>query len=359
VGHRKEAREKPVKSPSLGAPLCMPLRRCVHVDTASDPLFTQVPSAATYPWMAFLLADGFFACGGSMIASNVLMTAAHCVETTPAASWKVVTFRTDRLTAAGIVQPVLKIHKHPNFHDENMWNDVALFFLGSPEANDGLHQPAFVELNRDDAVPTSGESLKAIGFGSTASGGSASFRMLEVNLPYIPTAQCTTTNWGSGQYGSSVNYAAALCAGEPGKDTCQGDSGGPLLVQRSGTWMVVGITSWGAGCSVFPGVYARVSTVASWIDSIIALEAGAATTVTTTSTATTVSISLVTSVQTVTSASPYPVLTTSTQTIRTTSWKKTKTVRTTSWKKTRTKTRTVFFCKKNRGKVLALSPESP
>lgn len=58
-----------------------------------------------------------------------------------------------------------------------------------------------------------------------------------------------------------------LCAGytSGGKDACQGDSGGPLV---SGSTQV-GIVSWGRGCAAanYPGVYASVASLRSWIQS--------------------------------------------------------------------------------------------
>jgi secreted trypsin-like serine protease len=77
---------------------------------------------------------------------------------------------------------------------------------------------------------------------------------MEVDLPMLSAAQCKA------KY-SGVNTAMQLCAGEEGedKDTCQGDSGGPLVAQASnGKWYVVGVTSYGYGCSD-GGVYTRVS----------------------------------------------------------------------------------------------------
>lgn len=66
-----------------------------------------------------------------------------------------------------------------------------------------------------------------------------------------------------------------MCAGviSGGRDTCQGDSGGPLFVRDSGgTYRQVGITSFGFGCAraATPGVYTRVASFTSWIESTIA-----------------------------------------------------------------------------------------
>ena len=63
-----------------------------------------------------------------------------------------------------------------------------------------------------------------------------------------------------------------ICAGYPGvggKDSCQGDSGGPYVCNDDGNAVIAGVVSWGIDCADpnYPGVYARVTTVLSWIQS--------------------------------------------------------------------------------------------
>lgn len=75
-----------------------------------------------------------------------------------------------------------------------------------------------------------------------------------------------------------------ICAGyerhaNNGKKPCRGDSGGPLrcLLPKNGTsegtLKLVGVVSWGYKCEGYvlnlgPGVYARVTSVRKWIESV-------------------------------------------------------------------------------------------
>ncbi|XP_023603737.1 mastin-like [Myotis lucifugus] len=68
------------------------------------------------------------------------------------------------------------------------------------------------------------------------------------------------------QYGNLIRDEM-LCAGTWGRGTCQGDSGGPLVCKWRGTWVQVGVMSWGPEyCFAnFPTVYARVTSFLPWI----------------------------------------------------------------------------------------------
>lgn len=64
-----------------------------------------------------------------------------------------------------------------------------------------------------------------------------------------------------------------ICAGykKGGKSPCYGDSGGPFVVKfQNDAPKLIGIVSWGMLCAMpkYPGVFARVSSVRPWIQSI-------------------------------------------------------------------------------------------
>ncbi|XP_036159067.1 mastin-like, partial [Myotis myotis] len=83
----------------------------------------------------------------------------------------------------------------------------------------------------------------------------------EVEVPIVADEICRQ------QYGNVIQDDM-LCAGSRGRDSCQGDSGGPLVCKLRGTWVQVGVVSWGPKdycLPNFPGVYARVTSFLPWI----------------------------------------------------------------------------------------------
>ena len=212
-----------------------------------------IPPATQWPWMAYVNVAGF-ACGGALIASDVVLTAAHCVtgqgRRTPVfASGRanVVIGRRDLFENGGEVHRVRRIVKHPRYRNPYKHYDVALLHLRAPASP----TPALLA-----SPQTWADAATAMGWGLQAERGRPSRQLLAVELPLVDDLSCGTV-WGAA-YSSSL----MVCAGGGGRDTCQGDSGGPLMVPGGPRgWLLVGVTSFGRGCARrgVPGVYAWAS----------------------------------------------------------------------------------------------------
>jgi len=221
-----------------------------------------------YPWMVAVLeagiTDTFFAqiCGGTLIASRWVMTAAHCLASSTSLTSIRPADRFDVLIGEprlGGTSPsriaVRSVHIHPDYLTY-LYPDIALL---------ELEESVFVEPLRME--PASGthdnpENIATVaGWGWQSETGPSSDRLLEADIPITSHSVCRRAYARS----ETIVRSAMVCAGLPegGVDACAGDSGGPLFVKDETDlvpWLV-GIVSFGAGCARpnTPGVYTRVS----------------------------------------------------------------------------------------------------
>lgn len=85
-------------------------------------------------------------------------------------------------------------------------------------------------------------------------------------VPIISRRSCSEDKvYGGGRLSHGMFCAGHLGGG--GADACQGDSGGPAVADVGGRKTLLGITSWGYGCSRpwKPGVYTKVAKYVEWI----------------------------------------------------------------------------------------------
>ena len=83
--------------------------------------------------------------------------------------------------------------------------------------------------------------------------------LLYANVVGMSNAAC------SFDYPGDITDAMICCDSPFFRDACQGDSGGPLVFNNGGSFELVGLVSWGAGCATNPGVYTRVTLFLGWI----------------------------------------------------------------------------------------------
>ncbi|SPP82424.1 phenoloxidase-activating factor 2-like [Drosophila guanche] len=240
----------------------------------------NVAQVGEFPWMVALLlkADSTYLGAGTLIRSDVVLTAAHVVANLQAGQlivrageWD---FKIETELNRHVNVDVRLIERHSDFQVTTGANNLALLFLTTPLKTQPHICPA--------CLPTANKIFDhtrclVSGWGKMTFESNSYMHILKkVEVPVVDNALCQQQLRRSILGSSFVLNPSFLCAGgEQDKDACTGDGGAALvcpLANDRGRYEQAGIVNWGVGCGAenIPAIYTNVALFRQWIDNKIA-----------------------------------------------------------------------------------------
>lgn len=202
---------------------------------------------ADYPWQVALTIDfpnGVQkVCGGSAVAANWVLTAAHCFFLESGASTSAGSARigSSEFARGGVRVRFDEAIPHQRYDPSTFANDIALL-----KVDVDLSDRVIELMSPADQIPR-GQILEVSGWGVLSEESqSISPVLMMAWVPIVSTQDCNAADAYNGEI-----HAGMMCAGysSGGTDACVGDSGGPLVWRDGARPVLVGVVSWAKGCA--------------------------------------------------------------------------------------------------------------
>jgi len=222
-------------------------------------------SPLEFPWQVAYQVNQKDMCGGTLIALDWVLTAAHCIYSAMTATVVVGTKELAKVDATMQFTAADKFIPHEDWDRETFLNDIGLIHLSKPFELSAAVAPVALPPRSAPSLE-GGDLLTVTGYGMDDTDGAAldlRWSLHQVALPVLAQEECVRT------YGAEMVQEGSMClVTEGGHSACDGDSGGPMSREEDGRAVVRGVTSYVAkeGClSGIPSGAIRVREYLDWI----------------------------------------------------------------------------------------------
>ncbi|XP_068829713.1 putative serine protease 47 [Capricornis sumatraensis] len=232
--------------------------------------------AGQWPWQASLRSQGSHICGAVLINSSWLLSAAHCFlkKSKAPENYQVLLGSTQlyQHTPQTREVSVSRIITHPDFEKLHPFgSDIAMLQLRFPVNFTSYVIPACLPVPGMKLPSNSSCWITGWGMLNEETPLLKPFHLQEGKVSLIENKFCNML-YGFAKGKNLSVQEDMLCAGDfsTGKSICQGDSGGPLVCDFIGSWVLMGLASWGFDCRhpIYPSIFTNVAYFTNWIEEI-------------------------------------------------------------------------------------------
>lgn len=241
-----------------------------------------------WPWMVAIYLNKptglSFNCGGTLISSNAVISAAHCINTSTKnyqphevllwlGRYSLIDWSEEGAISSNIQRIV--IHSDYKRQRESYDADIAILIMEKHVTYSEYIRPACLWSETTSIQSIEGLKGTVVGWGKDGTDKVVSNIPKKINLPIVNSITCVQTSESLFKAVSNRTFCAGTLEGD---GPCHGDSGGGLTLYRNNRWILRGIVSAGlsdansGACKLMDYVvFTDVSLFRTWIQSNIDL----------------------------------------------------------------------------------------
>ncbi|KAJ6634036.1 Serine protease 41, partial [Pseudolycoriella hygida] len=209
-------------------------------------------SDGDWPWHSAIFhigtnVDITYKCGGTLIGSSSVLTAAHCVFefNRPIIPERIlVELGKCNLLNSGTNSQQFQVYTvllHPSYDSKTFKNDIAIIRLSTVATFNSFIQPICLwPSNLIDVNQIVGKYGTIVGWG-LAESDKVSYILRKADMPVVSQIECLESN--RELFGNFLSEKTFCAGSRNGTNACQGDSGGGLVFEFDGVFYIRGIIS--------------------------------------------------------------------------------------------------------------------